>query len=104
MLITASCAVSRQMLHSNAELSCAELLFRLVGCDPAVSSCRPLSDEDVNDEELIIVEANIRFGYRKIPPASSRCLTSVVLLHLRHTTPTFIYYFISLQEDTGSFA
>ena len=54
MLITASRAVSRQMLHSNAELSGVALLFRLVGCEPAVSSCRPLSDEDANDDELIV--------------------------------------------------
>ena len=54
MLMTASRAVSRQMLHSNAELSCVELLLRLVGCEPVVSSCRPLSDEDANDDELIV--------------------------------------------------
>jgi len=42
------------MLHSNAELSCVALLFRLVGREPDVSSCRPLSDDDANDDELIV--------------------------------------------------
>jgi len=54
MLMTASRAVSRQMLHSNAELSGVALLLRLVGCEPDVSSWRPLSDDDAYDDELIV--------------------------------------------------